>query len=382
MKLLFPIATSLFGIFLLGQTELAAQNTIKVGVLAPDLGLQRWLGDQIRAGVNYASGQVNVEICKTTAGPNLEIVDVGGLLVDQDSVNQALDSLLAKNVDVIIGGSTISDATNLRSAINDRDIPAILLAESQSTNSNPRILQLGLSQENVYRLAFGKWLDEVEGVNTISAVFAENNALTQNFAAAITPQLLQEHGIDSEYYEIPYESTRKQQYDGVIEQINDISPGALIFSGSAFDINNLVYKAAVDLEIKPESIYVALPFGVEQQDLSIADYGYAPVYFGAQFWPDKSNTCTFEFVEEVRSQLSWPADAPPSTLAIKAYDAVQVVREAWKEGGFGGWDTAMSVQGITGPLKLQDDKVTMAGPTRLIVSDPRVGVVIEDAWLQ
>lgn len=382
MKLLFPIATMLVGFLILGQTALAAQSIIKVGVLAPDRGLQSWLGDQIGAGAKFAIDQEQMNDCKSTIGPNLTIIAIGGPLLDEVGVEQAVDSLMGSGVDVIIGGSTRSDATILRSVVSDRNIPTILLAESQSAKSNPHVLQMVLSQENVYRVAFGKWLDVVEDINSYSVVYAENNAMTQKYAAAIAPQLLQEHGIDSEYYKIPYESTRKPQYEGVIEKVNDISSDALILSGPAFDIDNLVHEAAVALEVKPKSIYVALPSGLEQKDLSIADYGYSPVYFGAQFWPDNSNPCTNEFVEGVRSHLKWPDDAPASTLAIKTYDAVQVVREAWKDGVFGGWDTAQSVQGITGPLMLQDDKVTMAGPTRLIVSDPQVGVVIEDAWIQ
>ena len=84
----------------------------------------------------------------------------------------------------------------------------------------------------------------------------------------------------------------------------------------------------------------------------------------------------------MRSHLNWQAGAPPSILAIRAYDAVQVVKEAWKDGEFSGWEKVKSVEGITGPLTLQDDHVTMAGPTRVIVSDPSTGMTTWDAWLQ
>ena len=166
MKLLFPIATMLVGFLILGQTALAAQSIIKVGVLAPDRGLQSWLGDQIGAGAKFAIDQEQMNDCKSTIGPNLTIIAIGGPLLDEVGVEQAVDSLMGSGVDVIIGGSTRSDATILRSVVSDRNIPTILLAESQSAKSNPHVLQMVLSQENVYRVAFGKWLDVVEDINS------------------------------------------------------------------------------------------------------------------------------------------------------------------------------------------------------------------------
>ncbi len=389
MKLLFLVAAISLAILVVAPTELSSQSTTKVGILAPDRGLQSWLGDQMKAGTLYAIDESISTACITDTQPELELVFAGGAQADHYSVNRAVEILLEQHVDVIIGGSTITDATILRSVVSEREIPSILLAESSISDENrgkfgddvPHILQIGLSQEDVYRVAFEKWLELVGGINSLSAVYEENDALTQKYAAAITPELLQKLGINSQFYKIPYKSTRKPQYDGVIQEINDIDPDALIVSGSAFDIKNLIYKAAVDLEIGPKPIYVVPPFGVEEQTLRIIDYAYAPIYFGAQFWPDEADACTQSFIEKVRSHLNWQAGAPPSILAIRAYDAVQVVKEAWKDGEFSGWEKVKSVEGITGPLTLQDDHVTMAGPTRVIVSDPSTGMTTWDAWL-
>ena len=210
MKLLFLVAAISLAILVVAPTELSSQSTTKVGILAPDRGLQSWLGDQMKAkaGTLYAIDESISTACITDTQPELELVFAGGAQADHYSVNRAVETLLEQHVDVIIGGSTITDATILRSVVSERKIPSILLAESSISDENggkfgddvPHILQIGLSQEDVYRVALEKWLELVEGINSLSAVYEENDALTQKYAAAITPELLQKLGIDSQFY--------------------------------------------------------------------------------------------------------------------------------------------------------------------------------------
>ena len=75
-------------------------------------------------------------------------------------------------------------------------------------------------------------------------------------------------------------------------------------------------------------------------------------------------------------KLGWASDTPASVVAIKAYDSVQILNEAWSINDPNWrirprpWEHVAEVNGITGKLTLREQDYTMAGPLSIVTAEP------------
>ena len=373
--------TSLVSLFAFPAGVLSDHHKFTVGVLVPDRGSERWIGEQIKAGMQFNKKQQEGDTCSFESDSLVEFVYSEGDLIETSDLKSAYESLLDKGVDVVIGGIVPDHSAVLRDSAVGSGTPVILLSpsdsglESKSTLGN--VLQLGLSEEQVYRASLKTWLENPE-LEKVSMVYADNKDLTKEYGTNISSEVVKLIESAPVFHKFAYTSTREPDYEDVLKKLERVNPDAIAFATPSLDLKGILYQAVADRVLTSQPLYVSMPVQMINYNPDfekLAELAYAPVSFGAQFWPDLRNACTGAFVEQVRKQLEWPSTAQPSVVAIKAYDALQVAKQAWQSGSFSGWANLERVDGLTGTLQLEGGEMTMVGPISLVTADPAEGLI-------
>ena len=317
------LAMMLLPILLAGSVVARTQDDppLTIGVLTPAAGPARSLGQQIAVGAEIAVEELTstqVELEFATADPT-----------DRRALGAAYQELLDRNVNAIIGGVTSTDAEFLRS-VPENSPPTILLADSaDSANLPPHVLQLGLTREARYREGLQQWLQTCD-VDRPAVIYDESRNLTHRYGADFTQAVMQEQNL--EYDPISYFGTRSTSYDRQVEEVVGADPDGIVVSGLPWDTANLVHELSESGE--STAIYLAPPAAVPGQFVDVAAATLMPMYYGIEFWPAADDEEAAKFMAEVHNRLEWLPNSPPSIPAIEAYDAVQVLHEAWRTGNW------------------------------------------------
>ena len=381
MKRTLFVVLSLFSLFASPVGVLSDQHKFTVGVLVPDRGSEWWISEQIKAGLQFNKKQQEGDTCSFESDNLVEVVYSEGDLIETSDLKSAYESLLDKGVDVVIGGIAPNHSAVLRDSALESETPVILLSPSDTAHepnsTTDNVLQLGLSEEQVYRASLKTWLENSK-LEKVSMVYADNKNLSKEYGTNISSEVVKLIESAPVVYKFAYTSTRKPDYKDVLKKIGRVNPDAIAFATPSLDLKGILNQAAADRVLTSQPLYVSMPVQMINYNPGfekLAEVAYAPVSFGAQFWPDLGNACTSAFVEQVRKQLEWPSTAQPSVVAIKAYDALQVAKQAWQSGSFSGWASLGNVDGLTGTLQLEAEEMTMVGPISLITADPAVGLI-------
>ena len=385
MALICHVARYFVCIMVFLQSGLVHSETVNIGIMAADKGVHRWIGEQIKAGVAAYSTMVESK-CDKFADKHdfkLNLSYSKGALNTTEAVLAAYKELSAKDVHVIVGGAIPIVATALRAASSSDKIPTILLSETLESLTKParkskhpkHILQLGLSQADVYAKSFEYWLSSEKNLKVVSSVYDADHKSTQLYGQQLTPSIIRTLVKAPSVMKVPFPTEDVTKYASIVKRVQQKKPDAIVISGWSLDTENLVAGLSKKID---RDIYVAPPMNVADHASRLAKVSYTPIHFGAEFLPNLKNQCHEKFVSEVRQQLGWSEKAPISIPAIKAYDALRVIRSAGLPGDWKSWTHVAEVQGLTGKLKTLDAYGVMAGPLHLVSAGPGIGLKIQE----
>ena len=353
--------------------SVAENDTLKIGVVLPVSGPSYSLGEQIKVGVEIGIRRLE-SVGESDVYPIFMYADVS----DRDSLRTAYSQLQSQGVDAVIGAATPLAAAHLRFIAEDGTIsavPTVLLSHAPSSYSpsqgSKHVLQMGLSPEEVYQQTL-KYYIETNGVKKISIIYDPNYAAAAHYGSVFTNAALSSLQSPPVATQVFSQSAWATDYRREIKQVTRDRPDLTIVSAPTWDTSNLVAELSNTRSTTP--IFIASPVRATNQMRDFAARSTVPIYYGAQFWPDLQDSNIEEFMNEAFAELGWSATASPSSIAIEAHDAVQVIASAWQiwqSGDSWGapWDVVDHVLGLSGDLTLRDG-YTMAGPLSLVVANP------------
>ena len=349
-----------------------AGDVLTIGVLAPDTGPMRSVGRQIVVGA-----EIGVESLKSLIDvPKVELEifreDFGSY-----SLPRITNLLKAKGVGAVIGGATPATARNVAAAAEKWGLPTILIADPGTWRARgiaDNILQLGLSRAEVYRINLWHWIRD-SGIKKVSVLYDAGHKLTSKYGAEMAPMTFHSLKNIPAFQKVSFSGSQMSEYYEKVRTIKNYAPMGIVVSGLPWDTANLVNAFAKEGFVTP--IYVAPPVDAVIAIEDLAKRGKMPIYYGTQFWPNPTDPKAQSFMKKVREKLGWSAEGAVSTIAVRAYDAVQVVRTTWAGNDdwvndSRPWGKITAVDGIVGKLtKLELSKGhTMAGPMGLMVGYP------------
>ena len=341
----------------------AASETLKIGVLVPAAESLHSIGQQLVVGTKIAVEN----LWNRSDAPRVELEFHRGDFSHSVAVDDAYRALIAADVDVVIGGVTPMSAAVLYEAVG-QGLPTIVLADGSlrgETEPPKHLLQLGLSEADVYRVSLKRWIDEFN-IKKVSVLYGGDHWLPFRYGAKVTASALKTFETEFKLQDIA--STGGRVPEGYKELV-DVNMG-IVVSGLPWDTAHVVQELSMTKVQSP--IFIAPPVSSISEIADLAMYSKVPIYYGTQFWPKPNDETAQDFMEVVRAELGWSRKEAVSNIAVRAHDAVQVIVQAWLAGGqfkTWPWQQLGTVTGAVGLLTLQKNRQIMAGPVDLLVGE-------------
>ena len=358
----------------LSASAQASTHDLRIGILAASTGPLRYVGDQIRAAAEQ------IELTPQLFYTDITFQFVGGDLAHPSEMARAYTDLMHQGVDVIVGGATQRSARMLRSIAAEfgfPSIPTVLLANSGKLTpgaaSYDHVLQMGLSEAQIYGANVHHWIDHYN-LSRISTLYDESHDFTFEFGAKVTPEILHEQPTPSDVQELSYFGRSNPGFDYEIDALMSHDSQGVILSVLPWDIPEVI--GAISRTTKVQ-IFVAPPVISSEQITDLSASWGREIAYGVEFWPsDMSDPNVTNFLSGVSHMLDWPGDTSVSTIAIKLYDAVQLVVDRYNHDVLDSnspWETVDFVEGLVGPVSRlrheRGDLTTMVGPLGLLVGE-------------
>ena len=341
---------------------LSERGEWKIGVLIPVTGGNRLLAAQVTAGVKHGIATLQ---SNWSDGGQIRLVTPDSSFPGPKT-REAFDHLASQGVDAVIGGVTPGSADELLIVAAASDIPTIVLECCDAPTSaglfSENILRIGRSREEVYREGVVKWITDQE-LKKVAVFYDIANGVTFRYGAEITPEVLEPLKPKIDFIEVFFNGDYIEEYDSEVGDIKASKADGIIVSASPWHAANFVKQVAE--KVGPIPIYAAPPVDAIDQIEDLASYGALPIFFGTQFSLDVAEEDLSWLAQTVGDGRSRSGNLA-AFAAVKAYDAVQVLGNAWKSGpdwpkGGSPWQGVGSVHGLSGWLAVRDDRI-LVGP--------------------
>ena len=358
------VAVGLAATLILVWTMTAIAQTLRIGALVPTAGPDKLLGNQVeistKLGVQAVKSQWgNVKIIPTTAW-------------DGKNISSGLQQLRRKDVNVVIGGVTLAAAKEFHKLAAKRNIPPTILLTSNPdervVGRNRMFLHMGISPEVYYQDNLLFWTETLK-LKKIGVIYDQGYKNTLLYGKDLTLGALKDKQVG--IHMVPFTAKHTPGYDDQVTKIVNYNPDAIILAGRSWDVENLIYDMSNHFKKVP--IFLPQP-PAEQQIKNFASVTPGGIYYGAQ-WLLHNNQKIRPFMSKVNKHLGWH-DQVVSPLAIKTYNAVQVLATAWDVWVKGDkmpppepWAAIMgaTVEGLAGPMRVTKFKgsYTVLAPLNL-----------------
>ena len=309
------LAITLVVLWMMPVIGQAWKQNLRIGILAPTTGPDKTLGKQVEIGTKLGIQAVKMQLGNASI---ITTTDWNG----KDTAS-GLAQLRLKKVDVVIGGATPAATREFYKLSEQHSIPpTILLTNSENTGGkNQRILHMGISPEVYYKGNLLFWTKKLN-LKKIGVIYDQSNKNTLHYGKDLTWKALSSAAVKLEM--VPFDAMQTQGYISQVKKLAKYKPDAIILAGRSWDVKNLVFGMSGSLNVP---IFLARPLSARVIK-KFASVTPKSIYYSTQL-PLFTNPKVRPFTDEVNKQLGWHGQVF-SQIAMKAYDAEQVLATAWK----------------------------------------------------
>ena len=302
----------LWSVPVLGQTW---KQNLRIGILAPTAGPDRTLGKQVEIGTKLGIQAVTMQFGNARL---ITTTDWNG----KDTAS-GLAQLRLKKIDVVIAGATPAATREFYKLSEQLSIPpTILLTNSENTGGkNQQILHMGISPEVYYKSNLLFWTKKLD-LKKIGVIYDQSNKNTLHYGKELTLSALKDKQIG--FRMLAFNAMQSKAADAQVKKLANYKPDAFILAGRSWDVRNLIYGMSENFSVP---VFLSRPISAQEMK-KFASVITGGIYFGTQR-PLLSNSKVRPFTYQVNKHLGWHGQVY-SPIAMKAYDAEQVLAKAWE----------------------------------------------------